>query len=427
MKIQTTFLFLTLSYLLSSCSEEKDNISPPINEELLTVVVDQYSQPNDAELAFVVTDLEGEILETVEFSSHGTFDITSNISFDGELVNLYFVKSSPSFTDIEAFYLIKKGSKIRFEANTLITKTKGNGSVSINFVAPDHSLPFETLHAATDLGSRTFHTTHDLPESIPFGYTVESKLLLWAEGSNEAFYAIKDIPTNSESMKADFSDCTNPALLKESEVVGNTRGQIFAFGRPDEDYNVAYSLAEKHFEGSNLKFFYPDLPIEKYILVIFSENDLSRYAVTSSGNIPDQIVPFHVSADVTHPTAEDFRIVFEGDFDYFVTEFFNDDENVRLTAYSPFHLNQFSVADLSKSLTLPNFNSENLFFTDVKMVDITDYSEDQEYFKYYNAYPHPLHPLVYSTFYSSDKSDSENGRILEEKMVNKILQEFRVK
>src|SRR5690606_28725234 len=184
---------------------------------------------------------------------------------------------------------------------------------------------------------------------------------------------------------------------------------------------------DKHFEGSSLKFFYPDFPIEKYILAIFSDNDLSRFLVTSSGNIPDRIVPFHVSVDVTHPTVEDFKVVFDGDFDYYETEFFNDEGNVRLTAYSPYHLNQFKIADLSKALSLSNFKSDNLIIKSMKMIDIPDYSEDQEYFKYYNAYPHPLHSLVYSTFYSSDKSDSENGRILEENMVNKILQEIRVK
>lgn len=375
-------LFLSLAYLMMSCSSDDPAPNKEPDEALIRMHVPPAYYNNVAYL--VITDMDGKVLCTEKIINGTDTLYYAKETYSGRTINLYVLNQTPPYYHTTAYLNIKRGSD--WGPSTINGLSGVKNPIKIKLI----NVPsFSYLTYGTNYASWTTSNIGDTTGRTSLNYIESGKAYAQVIQNGEAKHGFFDIDEASQSTTLDLSSL-QPSIKKNvaAPIPGTLGGNFYLWGFETVDgYESNYLFMDRYYAGSDLDVFYPSKSFSRYSSFFSYSTDTRRYYEIRNGSLDLDYLPINFDAEIVKSSPADFSANFSGKFDFFYAYYRSLDGKTFIHVYGSKDTNQFSIPDFSGIVPLPKLNLSDLTLSYLKLHDLDGFDEDADYFKYYSTKP----------------------------------------
>lgn len=334
---------------------------------------------------FVVSDEDGNILNSATIEGSGVIRIMPNSAYDKPGINFAYRTSYLDFTGLTAFVHIKRGSTLNMNWSNMAAPVLNGvrfhlkndiGTFTKICISADNSYYILTSMADTAL----------LPQSI--GYSAGHKILVQLETDAGKFYSfvtvdnIPEITVNLSSVKAQQAS-------KSISFPDGGSEEVLIQGLANEKDSInRYYLSQMHneYNGNHIISSYPPEYFAQYLTNILytpqhSDNNYKSYINRYRGVIPDNFTPLSADIVIVNPDPGNFKANISGNFDSYSVSYYNTSLTINLQVAVPMNQNAWKLPDLAAAFNNEAYRFDNFVWNQVQ---VSNYKSLDWSTKYYD-------------------------------------------
>jgi len=357
---------------------------------LLTINMnpDRY-RASYAKLYFVVTDANGNILNSVQYlPGTTTFKLGATQPYEQTRFNffeIYIPSAANEVPGIVGFLQVKKGST--FNSDPANQAVKPSSALNIQF---QNFASFDQLNISTDNVGNSITSSSDLSSISATNYSAGGKLWVQMLKNNQYFYNLFSIPDGSTSLNVDASQLTEtPNVASITSPGSNLSVQVMA--KTDTGYENFYNFGMTRSQYNQLNYYYPTEQFKQYDALMYYQIGNFHYAIVTAGTtIPTQVASFDASFNVQASTLANFTPSITGTFDYYQASFSNiaSASNLQVDLFSPSAAGYTNIKlpDFSKYLGVSSLDLNTLALKLFGVYQVDGFNETRFFYKNYHSY-----------------------------------------
>jgi len=357
---------------------------------LLTINMnpDRY-RASYAKLYFVVTDANGNILNSVQYlPGTTTFKLGATQPYEQTRFNffeIYIPSAANEVPGIVGFLQVKKGST--FNSDPANQAVKPSSALNIQF---QNFASFDQLNISTDNVGNSITSSSDLSSISATNYSAGGKLWVQMLKNNQYFYNLFSIPDGSTSLNVDASQLTEtPNVASITSPGSNLSVQVMA--KTDTGYENFYNFGMTRSQYNQLNYYYPTEQFKQYDALMYYQIGNFHYAIVTAGTtIPTQVASFDASFNVQASTLANFTPSITGTFDYYQASFSNiaSASNLQVDLFSPSAAGYTNIKlpDFSKYLGVSSLDLNTLALKLFGVYQVDGFNETCFFYKNYHSY-----------------------------------------
>lgn len=351
---------LVLSTLLFSCESESESPSSSENMPLVEINFTNYLA-NGHRGFLVITDIEGDVLFKKEFFNDEALKPLPEMSFGGEVVNVYIVTRVNSVSHTHAYLNVKRGSL--WSMTPAMQGVNSSTKFKLNNIGT-----FDFLTYGTDSYGITVSSISDTTNRTNISWVKDTKAYAQIVRDGEGRYGFFDIDPTKKVLDLDYSAL--PEISEKLTInypdIAYGMYSISGFSEQKELYAL---LFDRNVSGSEAAIYFPNLFNDYAQHLSFFKTD--RYYMLSK--VGSLVTEFNIyDADVTFSkrSPNDFSMSLTGDVDYYEIDFTNYLGTEYVHVYAPFYVTNFQIPDLSTVIDVPKVDFSKFVRNRISLTDI---------------------------------------------------------
>ncbi|HEY4323632.1 MAG TPA: hypothetical protein VGN20_06590 [Mucilaginibacter sp.] len=357
---------------------------------LLTINMNpDNSLASNAKLYFVVTDADGNVLNSVQYlPGASTFKLGATQPYEQTRFNffeIYIPNAANEVPGIIGFLQVKKGST--YTSDLVNQPAKLSSALNIKF---QNFASFDQLNISTDNVGNAITSSSDLSSISATNYSAGSKLWIQMLQNNQYFYNFFSIPNGSTSLNVNANQLTEtPAVAAITSPGSNLSVQVMA--KTDTRYANFYNFGITRSQYNQLNYYYPTEQFKEYDALMHYQIGNFNYTIVTAGTtIPGQVASFDASFNVQASTLANFTPSVTGTYDYYQASFSNiaSASNLQVDLYSPSAAGYTNIKlpDFSKYLGISSLDLNTLALKSFGVYQVDGFNETSFFYKNYHSY-----------------------------------------